>query len=192
MHRSVLGGSSVVTRLSQIRHCSLCHIAKAAASTTAAKPVKIDVAPFALKARKGYINGKWVDAVSGATLEVPNPATGAAICSVPDMGKADTLAAIAAAEAAFPAWAAKTPGERSVYVRKLFDLMQKHSDSLAVLLTMECGKPFEESKGEIAYAASFFEWFSEEGKRSYGEIIPPPRADRRMLAIRQPIGVAVR
>lgn len=106
------------------------------------------------------------------------------------MGREETLAAIAAAKAAFPAWAAKSPYERAALVRKLHDAMAANVDSLAALLTLECGKPFEEAKGEIAYSMSFLDWFAEEGKRHYGDVIPPIRADRRMVTFRQPVGVA--
>jgi len=155
---------------------------------------RISAKPFPLSAdggrNGGYIDGQWTRGDGGKLLDVFNPATGDVIAQVPDMGKSDVLTAVSAAERAFPAWAAKAPVERAAILRKMFELMHKNMDGLAALLTAECGKPFEESKGEITYAASFFEWFSEEAKRMYGDIIPPPRADRRMLAIKQPVGVA--
>lgn len=146
--------------------------------------------PFALRSATGFINGQWVDAMDGKTLDVVNPATGKPFTAVADMGKEETLAAIAAAKAAFPAWAAKSPYERCALVRKLHDAMGANVNELAALLTLECGKPFEEAKGEIAYAMSFLDWFAEEGKRHYGEVIPPIRSDRRMMTFRQPVGVA--
>lgn len=155
---------------------------------------RIGIKPIALKADAGasggYIDGKWTRGAAGKLLDVFNPATGEVIARVPDMGRDDAAAAVAAAERAFPAWAARAPAERCAALRRMYDLMHANMDGLAALLTAECGKPFEESKGEITYAASFFEWFAEEGKRAYGDIIPPPRADRRMLAIKQPVGVA--
>jgi succinate-semialdehyde dehydrogenase/glutarate-semialdehyde dehydrogenase len=153
---------------------------------------RVQVAPFALKHHTGYINGQWTPAKSGAVLEVHNPATGGVVATVSDQRADETNAAVAAARAAFPGWSSTTAAERSALLRRMFDAMNKNADGLAALLTLESGKPFEEAKGEIAYAASFFEWFSEEAKRQYGDIIPPPRADRRILALRQPFGVAVR
>jgi hypothetical protein len=165
--------------------------ARRAMSAAAAAPKRIATPPFALKATQGYINGRWVAAASGRTLPVVNPATGDTLATVPDMGQADTLAAVAAASAAFPKWAATLPAHRGAILRKLNDLLLAHAPALATTLTSECGKPWAEAQGEIAYSASFAEWFGEEAKRSYGDIIPPPRADRRILALKQPLGVAV-
>lgn len=136
-----------------------------------------------------YIDGQWLDADSGEKIAVNNPATGEIIAHVPKMGTAETRRAIEAAERAWPAWKAKSAKERSTLLRKLYDLMLANQDDLAVILTTEQGKPLAEAKGEIAYAASFFEWFAEEAKRVYGETIPSPWADKRLLAIKQPIGV---
>ncbi|MBL8507555.1 MAG: NADP-dependent succinate-semialdehyde dehydrogenase, partial [Chitinimonas sp.] len=136
-----------------------------------------------------YIDGQWLDADSGEKIAVNNPATGEIIAHVPKMGTAETRRAIEAAERAWPAWKAKSAKERSALLRKLYDLMLANQDDLAVILTTEQGKPLAEAKGEIAYAASFFEWFAEEAKRVYGETIPSPWADKRLLAIKQPIGV---
>ena len=136
-----------------------------------------------------YIDGAWVAAESGATFPVTDPATGEEIATVPMMGEAETHRAIAAAEAALPAWRAKTAGDRARILRRLFDLMIKHQDDLGELLSREQGKPLAEGKGEIAYSASFIEWFAEEGKRAYGEVIPAHAADRRIVTLRQPIGV---
>jgi succinate-semialdehyde dehydrogenase / glutarate-semialdehyde dehydrogenase len=136
-----------------------------------------------------FIGGKWVDASSGATHQVLNPATREPIGTVPDMGAAETRQAIALAAEAFPAWAARTARERAVILRRWFDLMMANQEDLATLMTAEQGKPLAESKGEIAYAASFLEWFAEEGKRLYGDVIPPHQTDKRILVLRQPIGV---
>jgi succinate-semialdehyde dehydrogenase / glutarate-semialdehyde dehydrogenase len=138
---------------------------------------------------KGFIGGKWVDAANGATHQVMNPATREPIGTVPDMGAAETRRAIEAAAAAFPAWAAHTARERAVILRRWFDLMMANQEDLATLMTAEQGKPLAESKGEIAYAAAFIEWFAEEGKRLYGDVIPPHQSDKRIIVIRQPIGV---
>ena len=113
-----------------------------------------------------YIDGKWCDAASGATLDVTDPGTGARLGTVPRMGAEETRRAIEAAEAALPAWRAKTAGERARLMRRLFDLMIEHQDELGELLTREQGKPFKEGKAEIAYGAGFVEWFAEEGKRA--------------------------
>ncbi len=136
-----------------------------------------------------YIDGQWRDAESGATLDVINPATQKKLGTVPRMGSAETGAAIAAAQAAFPAWSRKTAKERAVILRRWRDLMLANLDDLGTLMTAEQGKPLAESKGEIAYAASFIEWFAEEGKRLYGDIIPGHQPDKRILVLRQPIGV---
>jgi len=136
-----------------------------------------------------YIDGKWCDADSGATFEVTDPGTGKALGTVPKMGKAETARAIDAAEAALPAWRAKTAGERSKLMRKLYDLMMEHQDDLGELLSREQGKPFSEGKGEIVYGAGFIEWFAEEGKRAYGDVIPSHQPDKRIVVIKQGIGV---
>jgi succinate-semialdehyde dehydrogenase / glutarate-semialdehyde dehydrogenase len=136
-----------------------------------------------------FIDGSWVGADGGGTLPVHNPATEAALGAVPNMGTGETRRAIAAAAAALPPWAARTAKERAVLMRRWFDLMLANQDDLAVLMTAEQGKPLAESKGEIAYAASFIEWFAEEGKRLYGDIIPGHQADKRILVLRQPVGV---
>jgi len=136
-----------------------------------------------------YIDGKWVDADGGKSFPVHNPATGEELGSVPRMGAAEAKRAIEAAERALPAWRAKTAKERAVILRKWFDLMMANQEDLAQLMTAEQGKPLSESRGEIAYAASFIEWFAEEGKRAYGDIIPTHQADKRILVIKEPIGV---
>jgi succinate-semialdehyde dehydrogenase/glutarate-semialdehyde dehydrogenase len=136
-----------------------------------------------------FVNGGWVDAAGGATLPVTNPATGAKLGTVPAINAAGTEAAVAAAHAAFPAWAAKTAKERTTILRRWYDLIMANADDLAVLMTAEQGKPLAESRGEIVYAASFVEWFAEEAKRLYGDIIPGHQADKRILVLRQPVGV---
>jgi succinate-semialdehyde dehydrogenase / glutarate-semialdehyde dehydrogenase len=136
-----------------------------------------------------FIDGRFVSADNGGTLSVRNPATSETLGLIPNMGAAETRRAIAAADRALPAWAARTAKDRSVILRHWFDLMLEHQEDLAVLMTAEQGKPLAESKGEISYAASFIEWFAEEGKRLYGDIIPGHQSDKRILVLRQPIGV---
>ena len=138
---------------------------------------------------QAFSNGAWVNADNDATLSVTNPATGAVLGTVPNMGVAETRRAIAAAAAAFPAWAAKTAKERANLLRRWHDLMLENREDLATLMTAEQGKPLAESTGEIAYAASFIEWFAEEAKRVYGDVIPGHQADKRILVLRQPVGV---
>jgi succinate-semialdehyde dehydrogenase/glutarate-semialdehyde dehydrogenase len=138
---------------------------------------------------RGLIAGEWAAAVSGLTTEIRNPANGESLGRVPDMGAAEARRAIDAAHAAMPAWAKKTAGERARLMRKWFDLMMANVDDLAIIMTAEQGKPLAESKGEIAYAASFIEWFAEEGKRIYGDLIPGHQPDKRIMVLRQPIGV---
>jgi succinate-semialdehyde dehydrogenase/glutarate-semialdehyde dehydrogenase len=136
-----------------------------------------------------YIGGAWVDADDGTVVEVTNPATGEMLASVPKMGEGETRRAIASANAALPEWRGRTAKERAAILRRWSDLMLENQDDLASLMTCEQGKPFAEAKGEITYAASFVEWFAEEGKRVYGEIIPEPTRDRRIVVIKEPIGV---
>jgi succinate-semialdehyde dehydrogenase / glutarate-semialdehyde dehydrogenase len=138
---------------------------------------------------QAHIGGDWVDATDRRTTEIANPATGKPIGTVPHMGAADARRAVDTAAKAFPAWARKTAKERAVLLRKWHDLMMANQEDLAVLMTAEQGKPLAESRGEVAYAASFIEWFAEEGKRLYGDVIPQHQADKRILVIRQPIGV---
>jgi len=136
-----------------------------------------------------YINGQWVKAKSGGTIPVDNPATAEIIGSVPKLGAEETRAAIEAANKAFPAWSKKTGKERAGVLRKWFDLMMENQEDLARLMTLEQGKPLTESRGEVSYAASFLEWFGEEAKRIYGDTIPGHQADKRIVVIKQPIGV---
>lgn len=143
----------------------------------------------ALLINKAYINGEWLDANDGKTFAVTNPATDALIAEVPDMGKAETQTAIEAAHQAFPLWKNKTAEERAILLRKWFDLLIANVDDLGELLTTEQGKPLAEAKGEIRYGASYIEWFAEEARRIYGDIIPGHNADKRILVIKQPVGV---
>ena len=136
-----------------------------------------------------YIDGKWCDADSGGTINVTDPGNGQVLGTVPNMGAAETARAIDAAERALPAWRARTAGDRAKILRKFFDLMMANQDALGELLTREQGKPLAEAKGEIAYSASFIEWFAEEGKRAYGDVVPAHAADRRIVVLKQPIGV---
>jgi succinate-semialdehyde dehydrogenase / glutarate-semialdehyde dehydrogenase len=138
---------------------------------------------------QSYINGEWCNADSGKRFDVDNPATGAIIASVPDCGAAETARAIEAANAALPAWRAMTAKTRAAILRKWFDLMMANADDLALILTTEQGKPLAEARGEVFYGASFIEWFAEEGKRIYGDVIPPHMNDKRLIVIKQPIGV---
>ncbi|MCO5396674.1 NAD-dependent succinate-semialdehyde dehydrogenase [Ralstonia soli] len=136
-----------------------------------------------------YIAGEWQDADTQATFDVTNPATGAVICNVPKMGEAETRRAIDAANAAWPAWRKKTGKERAAVLRKWYELMIANLDDLALILTTEQGKPLSEAKGEIQYAASFIEWFGEEAKRTYGDVIPTIANDRRIVVTKEPVGV---
>ncbi len=136
-----------------------------------------------------YIGGEWIDADSGETIDVTNPATGEQIGTIPKMGSAETRRAIEAADAARPEWQAKTAGERSAVLMKWRDLLMQNQQDLAVIMTAEQGKPLAEAQGEIAYAASFLEWFAEEAKRVYGDVIPQTKSDQRLVVIKQPIGV---
>ena len=138
-----------------------------------------------------FIDGKWQPANSGATYAINNPATDEHIADVPDMGAAETQLAIEAAERALPAWRALAAKTRSQILKRWFDLIMANQEDLAQLMTAEQGKPLAESRGEVAYGASFIEWFAEEGKRAYGDVIPGPTPDRRLIALKQPIGVTV-
>jgi succinate-semialdehyde dehydrogenase/glutarate-semialdehyde dehydrogenase len=143
----------------------------------------------ALFRQQCYVDGTWVDAGGGATIVVSNPATGEALGSVPDVGAAGAEAAVGAAASAFGSWAAKTAGERAALLRRWYELILASADDIATLMTAEQGKPLAEARGEVIYAASFVEWFAEEARRMYGDIIPGHQADKRLLVLRQPIGV---
>src|ERR1700690_3305425 len=136
-----------------------------------------------------YIDGAWIKVTAGNEINVDDPATGEIIGSVPKMGAGQTRQAIEAAARAFPAWRSRTAKERALVLRRWFDLMVANQDDLAHLMTLEQGKPLTESRGEVMYAASFLEWFSEEAKRVYGAPIPPHQADKRIVVIKEPIGV---
>ena len=139
--------------------------------------------------QQAYVDGAWADAESGQTLKVNNPATGEILGSVPKMGKAETRRAIEAADRALPAWRALTAKERAAKLRRWYELMLENQEDLGRLMTLEQGKPLAEAKGEIAYAASFLEWFAEEAKRVYGDVIPGHQPDKRLIVLKQPIGV---
>ncbi len=139
--------------------------------------------------QKAYIDGKWVDAENSATIDVTNPATGDLLGTVPKMGKTETETAIAAAQKAFKTWQKETAAARSAIIRRWYDLLIEHSDDLALIMTLEQGKPLAEAKGEVIYSASFLEWFAEEAKRAYGDVIPAQQSDKRIVVIKQPVGV---
>jgi len=137
----------------------------------------------------GYINGQWVGDDAKSRFDVTNAYTNEVISTLPEMGKKETDAAIDAANAAWPDWRSRTAKERAIILKKWFDLIMSNQEDLAILMTAEQGKPLAEARGEVGYGASFIEWFAEEGKRTYGDIIPTPANDRRILVIKQPIGV---
>src|SRR5712671_4524362 len=161
----------------------------ATTDSTAAVHTGVTLTDAALFRQSCYVDGAWVGARSGATIPVDDPATGAIIGTVPRLSAIETREAIDAAARAFPSWRQKTAKERAAVLRRWFDLMIAHQDDLARLMTTEQGKPLRESLGEVAYAASFIEWFGEEAKRVYGDTIPGHQPDKRLLVIKQPIGV---
>jgi succinate-semialdehyde dehydrogenase/glutarate-semialdehyde dehydrogenase len=136
-----------------------------------------------------FINGQWAGATDGATLDVRNPATGGLICTVPHAGSEQTQQAIAGAEQALPLWKERTAEDRARILRRWYELMLQHQDDLALIMTSEQGKPLAEAKGEIVYAASYIEWFAEEARRVYGEVIPSPWKDKHIIVTREPVGV---
>src|SRR3546814_545068 len=138
---------------------------------------------------QGYIDGRWADADSGAVIEVTNPATGEVLGTIPKMGAAETRRASAAAEKAWPAWRGLLAKERANILRRWFNLIMENQEDLARLMTLEQGKPLAESRGEVAYGAAFIEWFAEEAKRVYGDTIPQHQADKRIVVVKQPVGV---
>lgn len=144
--------------------------------------------PTLLKSQ-GYINGQWQNADDGATIQVCNPATGVLVGTVPHMGAAAAQQAITAAQQAFESWKRRTADDRARVLRRWYELMLQHQDDLALIMTSEQGKPLAEAKGEIAYAASYIEWFAEEARRVYGEVIPSPWPDKRIVTTREPVGV---
>ena len=139
--------------------------------------------------QQAYLGGEWTDADDASTITVTNPATGETLGTVPHMGASETRRAIEAAEKAWPAWRRKTAKERAAILRRWYELMMQHADDLALLMTLEQGKPLAESKGEIGYAASFFEWFAEQAKRIEGDVLEPPSPNLRILVTKEPIGV---
>ncbi|MFT4132082.1 NAD-dependent succinate-semialdehyde dehydrogenase [Labrys sp. (in: a-proteobacteria)] len=141
------------------------------------------------KREAAYVNGQWIAADNGKSLPVTNPATGELIGSVPDCGKDETARAIAAADAAFPAWRAKTAKERAKILHKLADLIEANADALGVLLTVEQGKSLAEARGEVVFSAAYVRWFAEEAQRVYGDVIPSPWPGRRILVTKEPVGV---
>ncbi|CAH0999275.1 Succinate-semialdehyde dehydrogenase [NADP(+)] GabD [Neolewinella maritima] len=143
----------------------------------------------ALFRQQAYIDGQWTTASDGATFRVTDPFNDELLAEVADLGAADTEHTVDAAHNAFPAWSKRTAGERSSVLRKWYELILQHQEDLAVLMTREQGKPLAESRGEVAYGASFIEWFAEEGKRAYGDVIPSHRSDTRILTLKQPVGV---
>jgi len=149
----------------------------------------VQLKDMTLVKRQGFIDGQWVDADSGAVFAVTDPASGQTLVEVADMGVAETQRAIDAAARALPAWRSRTAKDRAAILRRWFDLIIAHTEDLAQLMTAEQGKPLAEARGEVAYGASFIEWFAEEGKRAYGDIIPTTGADRRLMVLKQPIGV---
>jgi succinate-semialdehyde dehydrogenase/glutarate-semialdehyde dehydrogenase len=150
---------------------------------------KLDLNNPALLREQSYINGEWVSAADETTFPVTNPADGSLVAVVPEMEVAGASAAIEAADAAWPAWRSKTAKERSAIMRRWFDLMLENKDDLAAIMTAEQGKPLAESAGEVMYGASFIEWFAEEAKRVYGDVIPTHLPDRRIITIKQGVGV---
>jgi succinate-semialdehyde dehydrogenase / glutarate-semialdehyde dehydrogenase len=155
--------------------------------TTMQRPHLADPELFQTRA---YVGGEWVGADSGGEFDITDPSTGAVIGTVPDMGRDETARAVDAADAAFPAWAALTAGERSRRLRDWFDLIMEHADDLALLMAIEMGKPIREARGEVVYGAGFVEWFAEEAKRTYGDVIPTHDPTKRLLVVKQPVGVS--
>jgi succinate-semialdehyde dehydrogenase/glutarate-semialdehyde dehydrogenase len=143
----------------------------------------------ALFRQQCYVDGAWIDADSGATIEVTNPATNEVLGTVPRLGRDETARAVEAANRAWPAWRSKTGKERANLLRAWYDLIMENQEDLAVLMTLEQGKPLAEAKGEVVYGASFVEWFAEEAKRIYGDTIPQHQPDKRIVVIKQPVGV---
>ncbi len=150
----------------------------------------MDIKDMTLLRQQAFIDGGWRAAAGGAVAVIRDPADGSVVGEVPVMGAAETRQAIEAAARALPAWAKRTAKDRAAVLRRFAELMTANTDDLAVIMVREQGKPLAEAKGEIAYAASFLEWFAEEGKRVYGELIPTFRPDARLMVMRQPVGVA--
>jgi succinate-semialdehyde dehydrogenase/glutarate-semialdehyde dehydrogenase len=158
---------------------------------TAAAADKLGLKDPSLLRSQAYLGGEWADAASGETITVTNPASGEVVASVPKLARGEVTKALEAAQAAFKPWAAKTAKERGKILRAWCDAMLANQDDLARIMTAEQGKSLTESRGEIAYAASFLEWFAEEARRVYGDTIPPHASDRRIVVVKQPVGVTV-
>jgi succinate-semialdehyde dehydrogenase / glutarate-semialdehyde dehydrogenase len=156
----------------------------------AARHISMPLRDMSLFKQQAFVAGRWEDSVEGTVKEVIDPATGQVIGTVPNLGTTETRRAIEGADKALPDWRARTAKERAQILRKWFDLMMAHQEDLAKLMTIEQGKPLGESRGEIAYAAAFLEWFGEEGKRAYGDVIPAHGRDKRIVVLKQPMGVS--
>jgi succinate-semialdehyde dehydrogenase/glutarate-semialdehyde dehydrogenase len=156
---------------------------------TAIKDLALPIGDNSLFRQQCYVDGGWIDAESGETIDVTNPADGSVLGTVPKLGRAETRRAIEAAARAYPEWRAKSAKERSQILRKWHELMMANQEDLSLIMTAEQGKPLTESRGEIGYAASFLDWFAEEARRVYGETIPSPLGDRRILVTKEPVGV---
>lgn len=156
---------------------------------TDAREATLQLKNTSLFRQKAFVDGRWCDADGGAAIRVVNPSTGALVGVVPKMGAAETRRAIEAAAKAMPAWRAKTARERAAILRRWYELILANQDDLALLMTTEQGKPLAEARGEVAYGAAFLEWFAEEAKRVYGDVIPQHQADKRILVLKQPVGV---
>ena len=149
----------------------------------------LNLSDHALLRSRCYIDGRWTDAESGSTMDVRNPADLTTVTTVPRCGREETERAIQAASSAWPSWKKKCAAERSDILLRWYALILEHQEDLALIMTIEQGKPLAEARGEIAYAASFVKWFAEEGKRTYGDVIPSPQPDRKIIVLREPIGV---
>ncbi|MEM7021071.1 MAG: aldehyde dehydrogenase family protein, partial [Pseudomonadota bacterium] len=156
---------------------------------TALKDVRVNLTDSSLLREQCYVDGTWIDADGRATLNVEDPASGEVIGTVPRLGVDETRRAVEAASRAFESWKRTTAKERAAILRKWFDLMMANQEDLAVLMTREQGKPLAEARGEVAYGGSFVEWYAEEAKRIYGDIVPPPTGNRRLMVFKQPVGV---
>ncbi|MBB6251342.1 NAD-dependent succinate-semialdehyde dehydrogenase [Nitrospirillum iridis] len=159
-------------------------------ASLAATARRLDLRDPALLRDQAYVAGAWIDADDGTTIDVDNPATGEIIGSIPALGAAETARAIEAANAAWGGWRTRTAKERAAVMRRWFEMIMVAQEDLARIMTAEQGKPRAESRGEVAYGASFIEWFAEEGKRTYGDTIPSFASDKRIVVVREPIGVA--
>jgi succinate-semialdehyde dehydrogenase/glutarate-semialdehyde dehydrogenase len=156
---------------------------------TETRPITFPLKNVSLFRPQAFVDGRWCDADSGATMQVMNPATGAPVGTVPKMGAVETRRAIESAAKAMPAWRSRTAKERAAILRRWYELILANQDDLALIMTTEQGKPLHEAKAEIAFGASFLEWFAEEAKRVYGDVIPQHQADKRILVLKQPVGV---